>query len=463
MVLTKFIDVVLSWLMASEPCLDDFPREFRFPGPEVLQQPTPVDGALPSIYSRRVLAISTPPDRSHADVIDTLCNALRATVLEFPVLSHSASHASGKWAFLPGEARLTVKKHSELNLADIRSAGFGPGLLKTELLSSVPGVIDFENVWDCCSLQATFITGGLLLSICILHIAMDGRAITRVIQALARNSFVPSRPAPEISSKAFDRSPLLASSTEPDIRKLPAYLLSNVAFDFTARNVGALSTRLYRFTPEALARLKADASSPESPCFSTQDAVNALVFRQKVKARLRSGIVGPADQIQYSFPVEFRGIMNPPLPSDFVGNAVLFTATSFLPAERLVEPAGLQLAAREIRQAIRAVDAKYVDNFIAMVNSLPDLRVFNFYGALNCTTTGITSTTYKGFVMPGEWGPVVGKCEGMGLMDKGLGNGMFIIMPPKEAGWDVIVTLTTQAMDLFEDLEWNGYAVRVDG
>lgn len=324
-------------------------------------------------------------------------------------------------------------------------------------------MIDFENEWDCCRIQATFITGGLLLSVCILHLAMDGQSITRVIQTLARNCSVPPRPAPERSPEVFDRSRLAVSSVVPDIGKLPAYVLSDGAFDFASRTAGVIDTRMYRFTTESLAQLKADASSPENPCFSTQDAVAALIFQQKIKARLRSGIVGPADKIQYSFPVEFRGIMDPPLPAEFVGNAVMFGATSFLPVDDLVGAGGLQLAAREIRRAIRAVDAEYVNNFIAMVNSVSDMRTFNFYGALNGKTTAITSTTYKGFVMPGEWGPVVGKYEGMGLMDKAFGDGMFVIMPPTNAGWDVIVTLSSQAMGVFEDLEWNKYAVRVGG
>lgn len=448
--------------MASEPCLEDFHREYRFSGPEVLQQPTPVDAALPAIYSRRVLVFSTPSDRSPADIIATLCSSLRATTIEFPVLSHSASHASGKWTFLAGQACLHVKELPDLRFSDLKDANFAPGLLKPEVLSSVPGMIDFENEWDCCRIQATFIKGGLLLSVCILHLAMDGRAISQVIQALARNSFMPPVPAPKRSPSTFDRSRLTVSNAVPDIGKLPAYMMSTGAFDFASRTAGAISTRVYRFTERSLALLKADASSPESPCFSTQDAVCALVFRQMIKARLVSGVVGPADKIQYSFPVEYRGIIDPPLPSDFIGNAVLFTATNFLPVRRLAETGGLQLAAREIRQAIRAVDAGYVDNFIAMVQSLPDLRAFNFYGALNCKTTAITSTTYKGLAMPDKWGSAVGRYEGMTLMDKGFGDGMFVVLPPKKAGWDVIVTLKSEAIDVFEDPQWNDYATRLD-
>lgn len=85
--------------------------------------------------------------------------------------------------------------------------------------------------------------------------------------------------------------------------------------------------QMYRFREESLALLKADASSLDSPCFRTQDVVCAPVFRQMIKARLMSGIVRSGDKIRYFSPVEYRGIIDPSLPPDFIGNAVLSTTT----------------------------------------------------------------------------------------------------------------------------------------
>lgn len=96
------------------------------------------------------------------------------------------------------------------------------------------------------------------------------------------------------------------------------------------------------------------------------------------------------------------------------------------------------------------MDSGYVDNFIAVVRSLTDLRTFNMYGALNCKATAISSTTYKGPTMPDAWGPVIGRYEGITLTDKGFGGSMFVNMPSKEGGWDVIITLKSEARDVFE-------------
>lgn len=43
-----------------------------------------------------------------------------------------------------------------------------------------------------------------------------------------------------------------------------------------------------------------------------------------------SGIMRSGNKIQYSFPVEYRAIIELSLPPDFIGNAVLSTATNFL-------------------------------------------------------------------------------------------------------------------------------------
>lgn len=220
--------------------------------------------------------------------------------------------------------------------------------------------------------------------------------------------------------------------------------------------------QMYRFREELLSLLKADASSLDSPCFRTQDANCALVFQQMIKARLMPGIVGPGNRFQYSFSVEYRGMIDPPLPPDFIDNAVSFTAINSLTVGHLDGAGGLQLAAREIRQSIRAENSGYVDNFIAMVQTLTHLRTVNLYEALKCKTTAISSTTYKGPTMPDAWGPVIGRYEGMTLMDKGFGDGMFVIMPPKEDGWDVMVTLKSEARDVFEGSKSNMHSTRLD-
>lgn len=151
------------------------------------------------------------------------------------------------------------------------------------------------------------------------------------------------------SPAAFDRSRLSISSSVPDISKMPVYIILSEAFDFASRTAGgSISTITHRFTDKSLAQLKSDRLMQlpsECPWTSTQDAVCALVFRQEIKARLAAGILSPTDRVQYSFPVEYRKIIDPPLPSDFVGNAVIFTATAFLPVHRLVEAKGLSLAA----------------------------------------------------------------------------------------------------------------------
>ncbi|CAN8101610.1 unnamed protein product [Discula destructiva] len=450
----------------------DFVESYTFPCPEeVKHQPSVVDAALPPIYSRRVLIFSTPPNPDRSAVIVALRTALQATVLDFPTLSYSVSFSTGQWRFLPGQANLRVKNLPELSFAQLQDTHFAPRLLKPKDLTSVPGMIDHVKAWDCCEFQITFIQDGLMLSVSINHLAMDGYSITKVLQRMAAHCGESGPALDRVPPQSFDRTRLSCTNcTAPSIEKMPAYTIVKGAFDFGSRMTGAISTRMYRFSPAAVAQLKKDASSPRksegesSPAWiTTQDAVSALVFRQSFKARLATGIVGPDETVQYSFPVEYRAIIKePPLPSDYIGNALLFTATRFMHIKELVQDGGLQTATAAVRRAIQDVDAEYVDNSIAVIKSLEDTRHFNFWGALNGKARAITSTTYKGFVMPSDWGQHLGKYEGMGLMDGGFGDGMFVVMPLTESGWDVIVTLASESMEVFEDEEWRKYAVRVD-
>ncbi|KAA8564204.1 hypothetical protein EYC84_011150 [Monilinia fructicola] len=221
---------------------------------------------------------------------------------------------------------------------------------------------------------------------------------------------------------AFDRSRLSISSAVPDISKMPAYMILSESFDFSTRTAGSIASTMYRFTNESLARLKSDSAlflPPDCPWISTHDAIT-------------------------------------------LGNAVIFTATSFITVSDLVGPEGLSLAGAAVRRAIRCVDADYIDNSIAVMRDIPASQSLMYYGALYGKTTGITSTTYKSFTMPDTWHSAIGKYELMRLTHGAFGDGMFVIMPVRETGWEVIVTLDETAMEAFEDEEWKRYAVKLD-
>ncbi|ATZ52224.1 hypothetical protein BCIN_07g07120 [Botrytis cinerea B05.10] len=450
--------------MLSKSIPNDCSEEYIFPCLKVAQQPSAVDSALPAIYSRRVLIFSTNDNHGISEAVQALCRAMEKLVERYSVLANSASCASGAWRFSPGQARLIIKE-LPLTFEELENANFSSKLLKHDELSSVVEMVDFENDWDCCKIQANFIEGGLLLCISILHIAMDGAAITRVIQDMARYTCDNRGPVVKMSPATLDRSRLSRSSSIPDITKMPAFLILNEAFDFTSRVKGSISSTMYRLKNESVNQLKSDCSKglpPDCPFISSHDAVCALLFRQKIKARVKAGIITPTDRVQYSFPVECRRTIHPPLPSDFIGNAVIFTATPFLLVEDLLKPEGLSLAAAAIRQGIKDVDADFIDNAIAVMRSLKDPKTLNYYGAIHGKTTGIASTSYKGFVMPNDWHPAIGEYQLMRLLHGGFGDGMFVVMPVRDSGWEVIVTLDEVAMDVFEDEQWNKYTIKIE-
>ncbi|KAF7907934.1 uncharacterized protein EAE98_012467 [Botrytis deweyae] len=128
-------------------------------------------------------------------------------VERYSVLGNNTSCASGIWRLSPGQARLIIKE-LPLTFEEFENGNFSSKLFKHDELSSVVQMVNFENDWDCCKIQANFIKGGLLLCISILHIAMDGTAIARVIADLAYYTYDNRGPVVKKSPAALDRSQL---------------------------------------------------------------------------------------------------------------------------------------------------------------------------------------------------------------------------------------------------------------
>ncbi|KAG0652504.1 O-acetyltransferase [Hyphodiscus hymeniophilus] len=288
---------------------------------------------------------------------------------------------------------------------------------------------------------------------------MDGFGITKVIEALARNCRVNSLSSSAVSSGIFqsDRSRLFNSEIAADIRKLPAYTV--IPETSKLRQVPAdIVTTTFRLPVQALNALKA-AASPVSGWITTHDAVNALCWTTHARGRYKAKLLTYDDTARFAFPVEFRQLLHPPLPSDYLGNAVLMTKVE-LPVKTLLGPDGLRAAATMIRTGVHEVDAAYVDSFIAVAKSLENPRQLKINLMLDNPRTGFGSTSYKSFAHSSlDWDPVLGSYERLRLAYGVTGEGMSIILPVLGDGsWEVTVTLEKDLVDLFRtDEEWIKY------
>jgi hypothetical protein len=424
----------------------DGSRDFSITGPPFKVQFSLVDQVTPPVYSRRILIFSREDDDYQSAVL-ALQAGLQSTVNEIPILAGQLGLTSTAWIIKNGNALLRIRD-VDMSYTELQSNNYSETMLQADTLSSVPTIADPQNEWNICRIQANFIRGGLLLVISINHTAMDGYGITKVIEALARNCRV-NPPKDFQESVVFERPSILSEcKREADIKKLPSY--SIVAGVPKLRQISAdIVTMSFRLPLPALKALKIAASSEES-WITTHDAVNALCWRTHAKGRYEAKLITDQDIARFAFPVQFRLLIDPPLPSNYIGNAVLMTQVQ-LPVKTLLGPNGLSLAAASIRAGVKNVDASYVDNFIAVAKSLDNPRQLKIGLMLEDPRTGFGSTTYKSFDHSTlDWDPVLGNFERLRLPYGVLGEGMSIILPVlSDKSWEVTVTLEKPLVDLF--------------
>jgi hypothetical protein len=418
---------------------------FAISGPPFNVQFSVVDQVAPPIYSRRILLFSREDDDCESAIL-ALKTGLQSTVNEIPILAGQMGLTPTGWIVKKGHALLLIRD-VDMSYCELQSSNFSETMLLPETLSSIPTITDPESQWNVCRIQANFIRGGLLLVISINHITMDGYGITKIIEALARNcrsNGSTTCPKPVI----FDRSRLSECTGEADTKKLLCYTI--VPGVPKLRQIPAdIITTSFRLQLPALKTLKI-AASPKEGWITTHDAVNALCWRTHARGRYKAKLVTEEDIARFAFPVQFRQLIDPPLPSNYIGNAVLMTKGQ-LPMKTLLGPDGLKIAAAAIRAGIQNVDAAYVDNFIAVAKSLDNPRQLKINLMLDDPRTGFGSTSYKSFDHSTlDWDPVLGNFERLRLPFGVLGEGMSIILPVlRDGSWEVTVTLEQALLELF--------------
>ncbi|KFH44153.1 Fumigaclavine B O-acetyltransferase-like protein [Hapsidospora chrysogenum ATCC 11550] len=437
--------------------------DYSISGPAFECKFSPVDQVAPPIYSRRILVFSRDDDNenSRKQAVFALRSGLQRTVNEFPILAGQMGYTATGWTIKSGQARLRVKT-LDMSFLDLAGTNFSEAMLPADAISSVPTLQDPEHEWHSCRIQANFIRGGLLLVISINHTTMDGYGITKVIQALARNCHPQEASPPSANHVVLDRSALAASAeAKADVERLDAYSIVRGTINLGPATSSVITTRSFRLCPQALQALKDAASPPpEVGWISTHDAVNALCWRAHARCRYGAKMISGEEMARFAFPVDFRQLMRPPLPEDYIGNAVLMTKVE-LPINMLLGPDGLRHAAAAIRAGVRRVDTSYADNFIAVAKSLEQPGQLKINLKLDQRHTAFGSTSYKSFAHSTlEWDAAVGRYERLRLASGVTGEGMSIILPVlRDGSWEVTMTLEEELeRSLRTDHELMAYA-----
>jgi hypothetical protein len=351
-------------------------RDFQLPdmhGPAILQNlddELEILGQQPGlrIYTQICLCFSVADVSSHSAIINTLTNGLERLSTSFPwiagqVVNEDASEgSSGIFKIKPLEKipRLVVKdlRHdpSIPTMDSLRRANFPFSMLDESIIAprnTLPGSSD-ESASDSepvFLLQATFITGGLLLTFVGQHNTMDMTGQGQIIHLLSKACRNEQFTSEELSSGNLIRRNLIIPLLD-DYFKLgdelahqivkpgPSHPISNGTNGHPPPPPPPTCTWTYfTFPPTSLTALKSLASKTitlSSDYISTDDVLSAFIWQSVIGARVPR--LNPTAESTLARAVDVRRYLD--IPQTYPGVIQNMTYHTYTVQELVEQPLG---------------------------------------------------------------------------------------------------------------------------
>ncbi|KAJ3516964.1 hypothetical protein NLJ89_g789 [Agrocybe chaxingu] len=269
---------------------------------------------LSNLYTQICCCFSVADASSHSAIINTLTNGLERLSASFPwvagqvVNEGSGEGKSGIFKIAPlGNIPCLVVKDlrndpSIPTMDEFRRANFPFNMLDESIIAprnTLPGIPD-GSPSPVFLLQATFITGGLLLTFVGQHNVMDMTGQGQIIDLLSKACRNEQFTSEELSSGNVDRRnaiPLLDDSYKPGaelahqmVKPAPSQAISKDTNAHPAPDPPPkCSWAYFTFPSHSLAALKSLATenaTPASGYISTDDALSAFIWQSIIRARL---------------------------------------------------------------------------------------------------------------------------------------------------------------------------------
>ena len=314
----------------------------------------------------------------------------------------------------------------------LKSQRFPPSQLSPAELCPLPLLLNLVPNPPCpvFAAQANFVNGGLFLALSAHHSVCDSTGVNIIAGTWAINTkaaaagtrFFTTR---DRISANLDRTQLMAvrGASGADITDFHEYHLAptNPRAPQNASQIPRNGYHVFRFSRSALAIIKSIASA-----FSTQDALNAFLWRHIVNARglpdSETTVLGLSGNIRWR--------VNPSLPSTYLGNATVPVMTPSLNVSVLRGREGLTPAAAAIRTRINTVltPARIAQN-IGLLASRDDPS--DFKPQYDCFRgRDIASASWTDFgVYDRTWGLGLGVPEALRVPSDAVFDGCVIILP----------------------------------
>ena len=447
-----------------------------------------LEQASPPYWNRSLYCFKLPFEYDEKEITHILEDALRATILELPVLKGQLvpvddKDQPGKHDLVSGGIeKLFVKDYrsTTLDFDQLSASNFPLATFEDDTFWALPKVPSPGDKVPVFALQVNFIRGGMLLGVAFWHIVMDGLALATALRVLSQNCRriqdhgSQGEHGNSLQNDIFDKSRMYESPPQyaSSISDHPEYIiLPEVPTGLPSFMTMPLKVDVFHISPASVKALKVavtpiiktSADTKEPMWVSTNDAITALIWRSLIVATYSGTDYNDEPMSCCQVAVNARPKMSPPLPANHFGCALTF-GTSDLPISSILTAESLPVMALMVRQSIMKVNSTYIESLIAMMRRTPDYRRLLFRSGGELLGRDTVMTSWAAFPLyEYDWGPVLGgKCERVRAPKLGMFNGLQTILPalPERlgGGYEVMIGLEAHVMEkLKKDEMWSQY------
>ena len=266
----------------------------------------------------------------------------------------------------------------------------------------------------------TLVKGGFLLCVAVHHCTTDITGFGTILKLWATNCRTGSLKSIGFAPEWLDRTAL---KTNPkSLVDFPSQLHIRTREEKLKLQAGranaAFEMVMFRIPQNNLRKLKLEASqnldSHGVQWLTTNDVLAALLWSAIVKAEASSGLQEPAVSMStIGIPVNFRAMLHPTVPKDYIGSAIGKTTVTantsdLLEAADTGSPQSLTPIAAAVRRAVLQVDFSSIRSILSFLETQDDLTNFQL-GPPN-EGNSIVSWADEG-VYELHWGDRIGQCD----------------------------------------------------
>ncbi|KJZ70452.1 hypothetical protein HIM_10154 [Hirsutella minnesotensis 3608] len=447
---------------------------------------TPLEQIAPRYWSRFVFPFQLPKDYDILAVSRVLRTGLDGTKRRFPLfnceLVPDARSAQANALMMqqidPNDIHsLKVKDLREsqafpMSYAELKANRFPVSAFQPRALCRTPIWSPVGKPWPVLLAQANFVGEGLLLNVCFHHSIFDAFSINTFLRIWAEECCraegwgVPGSATTDEQLLEGRDAVIDADYADYGLEGRPEdhpeyTILTDPANQDLGLDPEDCRGQVFHFTPDALVRLKQDASrninSPSAPShISTTDALTALAWKTVMGARLSRTLVRDDDTSILNISVGGRSRLKLPIHPATLGCFLTFGQVQ-LPVREIISPSSLPHVTSAIRQALVDIDEKfngrYAGDIVEFVKKNHDLGAIVPTCYLDLPGFNLWSTKWPDFDWHSiTWGNILGKIEAIRTPSVGLFPHTQVILPKLANGGMEIIICAPQS--LLEDEPW---------